>query len=174
MAAAMRLECRFLPAELAHAEAYFDAQSGVVPLPSRPSAAHQFDYAEKVWKDPRTLADMRDAQWEKIRSARDAQESTSFPYMGREIDSDLASVVRINTMTKDAERALVNQGQFVIAWTCADNSSLYLDAEGMIGMGTALAAYVRRLHAAGGALRARVYAETSSAALAAITWDPNV
>ena len=141
---------------------------------ARPSMEHVFEFASKAWQDPRSLAQLRDAQWAEVRTARDVQEATHFPYMGKWIDSNLVSVLRINTIVKVAEHALANQGQFAIAWTCADNSTLALNAEQMIGMPLALAAYAGELHAKGAALRNRIYAETDLLQLAEIKWNADV
>ena len=141
---------------------------------ARPSMAHVFEFRSKTWRDPRSLTQLRDAQWAEVRAARDAQDSSYFPYMGKWINSNLVSVIRINTIAKAAEHALANQGQFAIAWTCADNSVLALDAEGMVGMPLALAAYSAQLHAKGAALRGRIYTETDAVRLAEIKWNADV
>ena len=153
---------------------YHDAATNLpAPMGPRPSMAHRFDFAAKSWHDPRTLPQLRDAKWAEVKAARDAQEASSFPYMGKRIDSNLVSVSRINTAAKKAEDALQNQRQFAIVWTCADNTLLELDAEGMIGMPLALADYSGRLHAAAAALRVQIYAANLEA-LSAITWNPDV
>ena len=153
---------------------YHDASTDrPAAMGARPSMAHRFDFAAKAWRDPRTLAQLRDAKWAEVKAARDAQESSSFPYMGKRIDSNLLSVTRINTAVRGAEDALANQRQFAIVWTCADNTLLALDAADMIGMPLALAAYAGRLHEAAAALRVQIY-EAGLEALSAITWNPDV
>ena len=157
-----------------HSEGWIDGARAAHPMPPRPDPHHGFDWAEKVWRDPRDLRALQDAKWADLRAARNAQARRSFPYMGKRIDSDPASVLRITAVVKAAEHALANQRQFAIAWTCADNSGLDLDAGGMVGMLLALAEYEVRLHAAGAALRRRVYDGKNGAALAEIKWDENV
>lgn len=158
----------------AHSSGWLDAEKKHHAMPVQPSPHHAFNWTAKVWSDPRQLLERQDAQWAEVRAARNAQEQTSFPYMGKQIDSDLVSVLRINTVVKAAEHALANQREFAIAWTCADNSALDLNAQGMIGMPLALAAYAGRLHDAGAALKLAIYAEENLAALADIKWNPDV
>lgn len=97
-----------------------------------------------------------------INKQRDLLEKAGFPYMGKVIDSDMQSVNRINTTFSAAMACFILGQPFSVEWTCADNSPLILDAEGMIGMPQALAAYGSSLHYRATDLKAMVDTITST------------
>uniref|UniRef100_UPI000A946295 DUF4376 domain-containing protein n=1 Tax=Gulbenkiania mobilis TaxID=397457 RepID=UPI000A946295 len=57
---------------------------------------------------------------------------------------------------------------FSLEWTCADNSTLTLDAAGVIGMPVALAQHAAALHAHARTLKAAAEAAVDQADLAAV------
>ena len=81
-----------------------------------------------------------------VTGMRDQRESAGFAYMGKVIDSDPRSVLRINTLAMTAQAALASEQPFAIDWTCQDNSALALDAMAAIGMPAALAMWANTLH----------------------------
>jgi hypothetical protein len=115
--------------------------------------------AQTRWPDLDTArAEVRAA----INAERDRREATSFPYLGRNIDSDPRSVQRINTTAQAAQAALAVGQAFAVEWTCADNSTLTLDAAGAIGMPVALAINAQVIHLAARAMKD--WADTASMA----------
>jgi hypothetical protein len=48
------------------------SNGATVKFPMRPSASHAFDWTAKQWFDPRTLQDLKDAQWEEVKRWRAA------------------------------------------------------------------------------------------------------
>jgi hypothetical protein len=149
---------------------YIDANAVAQPIPTRLSPNHHFDYATKQWLDPRTLLDFQTAKWLEIKRARDTQEASSFPYLGKQIDSDSRSAQRITTAVQAADAAQRAGVAFSIAWTCADNTFLTLDAAGMQGMPVALAYFANTLHERARALRAQIEAATTPAEVEAVVW----
>ncbi|CDS48901.1 hypothetical protein [Polaromonas sp. CG9_12] len=149
-------------------QSYLDAALAIQPIPPRPSPFHTFDYTAKQWIDPRTLADLKAAKWQDIKQARDVQEATSFPYLGKQIDSDPRSVQRITTAVQAADAA----PPFAIDWTCADNTTLALDGPAMQAMPVALAMYANALHQHARALRAQLDAALNADDVAAVVWAP--
>jgi hypothetical protein len=97
-----------------------------------------------------------------INAERDRLEKSGFPYMSKMIDSDMQSVNRINTTFSAAMACYIIGQPFTVEWTCADNSPLELDAQGMIGMPQALAAYGSELHYRATELKNMVNAITST------------
>lgn len=97
-----------------------------------------------------------------INSERDRLEKEGFPYMDKMIDSDMQSVSRINTTFSAAMACFILGQPFSIEWTCADNTKLELDAQGMIGMPQALAIYGSALHNRATYLKGQVEAITST------------
>lgn len=141
-----------------------------VPMPARPSALHVFNWTAKAWVDPRTLADVRAARWAEVKRHRNLLEASGFPYLGKVLDSDERSVQRITTVVQAAQAALGASVPFSIVWTCADNSSLALDAVAAMGMPVALAQYADQLHQTAKTLRAQIDAATTVPQVEAITW----
>lgn len=153
---------------------YHDLVTGQpADMPSKPSALHVFDWTAKAWVDPRTLQDRKDAKWAEIKGLRDALEATSFPYMGKVIDSDARSAQRITTAVQSANAAQSAGVAFSISWTCADNSTLTLDGPAMLGMPVALAGYANGLHEHARIVRAQIEAAATLDELNLITWEAN-
>lgn len=92
------------------------------------------------------LAQLRAEKRAAINEERDRRESTVFPYLGRLIDCDQRSVSRITIAVQAAQVAMAAGQPFALEWTCADNSSLPLDAVGILGMPVALAVHGNSLH----------------------------
>lgn len=105
-----------------------------------------------------------------VNAERDRREMGTFPYLGRQLDGDERSVKRILTAVQAAQLALAAEHPFEIDWVCADNSILPLDAEGMIGMPTAMAAHGYALHQRGRQLKDMIDAAADMAELDTI--DP--
>lgn len=103
-----------------------------------------------------------------INTRRDSLEESGFPYLDKQIDSDPRSVQRISTAVQAAQAAVGAGQPFSIDWTCADDSTLTLDAAGMMGMPVALAMHANAIHQHARALKSAVEAATSSADLEAI------
>jgi len=93
-----------------------------------------------------TVETLKEAKRKEINAERDRLEKSGFPYMNKQIDSDMQSVSRITVASQSAMVALQVGVPFSITWTCADNSTLDLDAEGMLGMSPALATHAETLH----------------------------
>lgn len=99
------------------------------------------------------LAVARAEMREKINDLRDTLEVSGFSYLGKRIDSTPRAVERINVATLSAMAAATVGAPFSVDWTCADNSTLALDAAGVIGMVAALAAHGNALHVHARALK---------------------
>lgn len=147
-----------------------DADGAVIPQPERPGPHHVWDWGAKAWADPRTLQDLKDAKWAAMKRCRDTLEATSFPYLGKAIDSDMLSVLRINTVVKAAEYAQSQGAPFATEWRCADNTLLALDGPALQMMPVALAAHSQALHSHANTLRAQIEAATTPADLAEVVW----
>ncbi len=93
-----------------------------------------------------------------INVERDRREEAGFPYQNKVIDSTPRSVQRITTAALAAQVALKAGEPLTIVWTCADNSTLSLDAKSVLGMPVALAQYAATLHAHARTLKAAVTA----------------
>ncbi len=93
-----------------------------------------------------------------INIERNRRELGGFEYQGRTIDSDVASVLRIASGASTATAAAMFEQPWSVEWTCADDSTLMLDANGMIAMLAALAEYADAVHQHARALKAAAHA----------------
>lgn len=116
------------------------------------------------------LEGLRSRRRSAVNAERDRREAGAFPYQGRLLDGDERSVKRILTAVQAAQAAQAAGQPFEIDWMCADNSTLALDAAGMIAMPAAMAAHGYALHLHGRALKEAIDAAADLAALEAI--DP--
>ena len=142
----------------------------VTPLPPKPSDSHVFNYAEKVWVDPRSLGDLKAAKWDAIKAARDDAEFGGFNWAGSHFDSDAISQSRIQGAV---QLAAMTPG-FSLEWTLADNSIRTLNAADMAAVGAALGAHVAILHADARELRTQINAATTAAQLDGIRWPASI
>ncbi len=119
-----------------------------------------------------TLDNRRVAVIEQINAERNRREQTSFPYLGKQIDSDPVSVQRITVATNTAQMALAAAVPYEVQWSCADNSILTLDAMGVLGMMQALGTYGLALHMYARGLKAAVLASTDPESIDILTGWP--
>ncbi len=88
-----------------------------------------------------------------INAERDRQEQSGFLYQGMRFDSDPTSVIRINAAVNTAVSAILNQTGFAVNWTAADNTTVPLDAQGLLGLSVALAQHSNTQHVRARALK---------------------
>jgi len=117
--------------------------------------------------------DLETARAEKraeINAERDLREKAGFEYMGKMIDSDLISSIRISAAAQTALGALMAGADFLVEWKCQDNSALSLDANQMVGMNTALTMHANTLHQHANAKKVLIDAAELPSDLTAIHW----
>lgn len=84
----------------------------------------------------------------KINQRRNHVEQTYFMYLGKPLDSNPVSAIRITAAASAAQTALAIGLPFdPIDWTCYDNTILTMTAQQVIGMPLALAAHSQSCHA---------------------------
>jgi hypothetical protein len=135
-------------------------------LPSQPSPHHTFNWHTKQWEDPRTLDDLKAAQWTAIKQARSAAEYSGFTWDGSTFDSDAISQQRITGAVTLAQM----DPAFSIGWTLADNTVRTLSQADMLQVGAALGAHVAAQFAKGVLLRAALEAVTTKEAVESVAW----
>ncbi len=148
----------------------------LVDFGPRPSLDHFMDPAARTWAIPgaTALEAAQDAKWVQIRTERDRLERTTFPYMGKRLECDVVSTLRMSGAKEAATAALAAGEPFSEVWTCADNSQLLLTAEDVLGMLPALAAWSSQLHATGRQLRALIYHPSATLeSVANVAWPPD-
>ena len=119
-----------------------------------------------------SLDEMKDYKWQAMKLLRAQDESSGFdvPGVGR-FDSNEYSQNKIIGSVVAAQLSVLNDVEFLIDWTLADDSIATLDAQGMIGVGLALLAHINQVHAKGRIVRSRIESATSFAEVNSVTWS---
>ena len=123
-----------------HNQYVFDGE--IVDKPPQPSAIHYFDYSSKSWVDPRSLEEIKTAQWALIKAARSEAEFGGFTWDGSMFDSDQVSQARI----QGAVLLATSNPDFVVDWTLADNTVRSLTADDLIAISQALGEHISLQH----------------------------
>lgn len=160
--------------DLFRAYSKIEADTGyayVMGVPENPNQRIVDGQFENIPLVATPLSDIQDARWETIKRKRDSLEATAFPYMGKMLQSDERSVIRLNTSIQDAQIAQSTGREFEpIMWQCLDNTGLMLDMNGFLGIPAALKAYSLELFYIAQQLRGAIYEATTPEAVAAIHW----
>lgn len=117
-----------------------------------------------------TSSAYKDAAWERIKRARSDAEGAGFVHNGVRYDSDPLSCQRIASAVVLAMLAMQAGQPYSIDWTTFDNTSITLDANGMIGVGLACGTYIASIFTQARALREQIDAATTADELDAIQW----
>lgn len=96
---------------------------------------------------PLPLPDIQAKSRAQIIAARNAEITGGFTYQGKPIDSDRDSVMSITGAGVAALAAKLAGLPYSVTWTCADDSTLVLDADGVLGMVVMLAQFADAQHA---------------------------
>jgi len=132
-----------------------------------PDATHIIDNEPVIIPpDPPTLEEVKAAKLDEINRARDAQELAGFEYLGKMFDSDDKAMKRIGTAVGAAQV----YPAFTVEWTCADNSTITLNAEQMLFMPVAMAQYGNALHVKARELKALVEAAVTVEEVEGVSW----
>lgn len=115
-----------------------------------------------------TLAEKKAALRAAINAERDRREQGGFEYDGTVFDSDATSVIRINAAVNTAVAAVLGSSEFSVGWTAADNTTVTLDAQGLLGLSTALAAHSNTQHVRARSLKEQLDAAEDEVAVKAV------
>jgi len=126
----------------------------------------RFNWQTKQWEDPRTLDDLKSAQWTQIKQARTNAEYAGFTWDGSTFDSDAISQNRITGAVTLAQLS----SAFTIDWTLATNQVRTLNQSEMLQVGAALGVHVQTQFAKGQSLRVQIDAATTQAEVEAVVW----
>jgi hypothetical protein len=135
-------------------------------LPEQPSSHHTFNWQTKQWEDPRTLQDLKAAQWTAIKQARSNAEYAGFTWDGSTFDSDAISQNRITGAVALAQMS----STFSIGWILKDNTVRTLNQSDMLQVGAALGAHVAAIFAKGVLLREQIESATTVQQIEAVVW----
>lgn len=107
----------------------------------------------------------KEAKRLQVNTLRDRKETEGFAYADKVFDSDERSVARISNAALAAQSSIGAGVPFDIEWTAKDNSSVPLDAMGMLGMQGALTLRAAQLHGYARYLKSAVEAAETQADL---------
>ena len=145
----------------------------VIPLPERPSMQHVFNYSTRVWEDPRTLQDLKDAKWEEVKRWREA--ATVAPLLVTRFgvfDGDAAGMDNIkSTVLGLREAAEIGAAPATVTWTLNDNSTVDLTPVEFSEIAAMLLARGDAAHQRARVLRDQIEAATTQADLEVVQWE---
>ena len=104
------------------------------------------DGTTRVVTESEIIAAKRLKRVSEINAERDRREQGTFTYLAKQIQCDPISVQRISVAATTAQMALAASVPYSVAWSCADNSILTLDALGVLGMMQALGEHGVAIH----------------------------
>jgi|GEM_PF-6251990 len=117
-----------------------------------------------------TLEELKELKRQQINDIRNAEEQSVFLFAGNPYDADKDSVQRISIAAQNAVVTKMAGVPFKETWTLADNTTVILDADGMLGVSQALAVHSATVHAIARQLKEQIDAATTPEELEAITW----
>lgn len=143
-----------------------------LPIPAAaPSPWHVWDKDQWAWVEtPEAVTDARAAARERINVARNAAEREPFAAFGKTFDADDKAIQRILGAAQAAVVAKQLGQPLSIEWTCADNTTLAMDADMLVEIPVILAQAADTLHQRARSLKAQIDAATSLAEIEAVTW----
>lgn len=149
---------------------FYVSNNELIARQLKPSNQHTFNFATKQWQDPRTLQDLKDAQWTLIKQAREAALTapltTSFGIF--DADEKAQASITKSIMLLQTLEALGTPGS--VDFTLADNSVVVLTLTQMVEVGLTLGAREQAVRATATARRVQIEAATSQVEVEAVTW----
>lgn len=95
-----------------------------------------------------SLEDLRFDKRQQINAWRMREIARGIDYDGNGYDTTEQSIININGAVTMAMLAQANSQSYSIDWTLADNTTIALDADGMIGLGVAVGTHVDAMYQA--------------------------
>ncbi len=127
----------------------------------------------KGYAPQKALEELKIEKRAEINAARDVAEQSGFEYMGKVFDSDPISCQRMSCAAQ-AMSVLPASEDNKITWTCQDNTTIDLNAQELLGLVGALAAWSNSCHIKATALKEQIENCQSIEDLAKITWNGEV
>lgn len=115
-----------------------------------------------------TLEGNRLVIWEAVRNQRNAATDAGAPTPFGAVDSDEAARSNVSGAALGALIAKSAGAPYAVTWTMLDNTTVTLDADGMIGLGLAVLTHVNACHERAREFRAQIEATANMAELLAI------
>lgn len=155
-------------------DAVAGSSSPRVPLPEKPQQPtpwHSWDKTKWLWvTTPEALAQAKEFAKSRITLSRDAAERSGFVAYGKVFDSEDKAIQRLQGAAQAAAYAKQLGKDFSVEWTCADNSTILLDADMMIEIPIIMTQTADYLHQKARALKKQIESAESIEAIESIVW----
>ena len=146
-------------------------RSVLAEKPMPPTRWHVWDKQAWAWvATPEALEEAKAFVKNQINTERNIAERSGFVAYGKLFDSDDKAIQRILGAAQAAVIAKQLGKPLSIEWTCADNTTLIMDADMLIEIPVILAQTADALHQKARALKAQIDAATTLNEIAAIVW----
>jgi hypothetical protein len=139
--------------------------------PPAPSGHHTFNWESKQWEDPRTLSEIKAAQWALVKDGRSQAEFGQFTYNDMVFDGDLDAQRRLASYISIGKGALASNLPFQAGFTLVNNTEVMLTAADFVLIEMAKVTQVAAAFAQARRLREQIDAATTQAEVEAITWS---
>lgn len=107
---------------------------------------------------PVLLEEQRERLWSRVKLLRARAEGAGCATPAGIVQTDAASMSRIAAAALDASIAQAAGQLYSVSWTMADNTSVALDAAGMIAIGAAVSQHMTDCHVRSQTLRSQIEA----------------
>ncbi len=141
-----------------------------VTLPERPGQHWEFNWETKQWEDPRTLDDLKAAQWTQIKAARETAINAPLetPYGTVDSGPDDRGNITDAVMLLQTMESLGTP--ITIEFTMFDNTPITLTTAQMVHIGLLLGQKVQAAYVRSQACRAAINAATTKEEVEAVVW----
>lgn len=115
---------------------------------------------------------LRSVKWAQIKQEKMLREKSRFIYLGKNIQTDDASISKLQNQAIAAANAVASNTPYVLNWTASDNSVLTMDGPQVAAIPAALAAFQDELHQTAMTLRTQLYDPSTDTIekIKAISW----
>lgn len=155
-------------------DAVAGSSSPRAPLPEKPQQPtpwHSWDRMKWLWvTTPEALVQAKEFAKARITLSRDAAERSGFVAYGKVFDSEDKAIQRLQGAAQAAAYAKQLGKDFSVEWTCADNSTILLDADMMIEVPIIMTQTADYLHQKARALKKQIESAESIEAIESIVW----
>jgi hypothetical protein len=147
-------------------DAYFTTEW--VQKPAQPAIHLAWDVYNKVWYDPRSLAEIKAAKWDEIKVARANADYSPITVDGHTFDANQESQQKI---AGAVQLALLAGSDWSIDWTLTDNTVHTLTQAEMINVGVALGQRTSAIYSTARQLRIAIETAIDADDVQLITWQ---
>ncbi|MDL2280308.1 DUF4376 domain-containing protein [Selenomonadales bacterium OttesenSCG-928-I06] len=127
----------------------------------------------KEYKDQK-IVKAKDQKWQEIKNIRDAKEREPFFYLEKYFDFDNLASERLNWAISAARSALEIGEEFSVEWTCADNTTILLNAAQILNIPFAVAQRTVAVHSKARQYRQQIEEATTTKKVEKIVWEDEV